>query len=393
MRQRTTWIITLTVAVLLASAFAPAHANAPYLVEAAGQSSVDTGFEATSNGVIAITAGTVPLSCTPVTLGGTVLAGHSSANPAGADHVFDITDSDVVACSGMPAVSTHNGTWTVHAAGTATAPLNDTFTTSMPDFSLSLSLPGCSFTLAGTVAGEFDETTQQLTLSSPSPALTVSGVSGCYSLVQPGDPGGIEGTFDVHEPGDPSAPVPINLLQPYTVVTGSSQFEATNVGGPVTFSTPGATISCTSATLWGDVLPGSTAGNPGGAGHVIDITSSAWSGCSNGATGSQNGSWEVHISGPATSPMTDVFDAQTTGSSLTLSSPYCTVTIAGFTQGELDENTQYLSWDENSGNVVVTSVTGCFATIMVGDPVDIDGTFLIHELGNYPVPLPFNVTP
>lgn len=201
---------------IVGAALVPAFASAPYLVEVAGQTTTNTAFEAESQSGVSISTPFVQFACTDASLTGSVLAGDSSSNPLGADQVFTVTDSTWNSCVGplgLPMTVTQVVPASLHADGTQTNALTDTFDGKVENIALRFQASGCDFTVAGDLTTVLRETDQTLSIDEQgfSGWFRVVAFSGCYGLIQWLDPIDVEADFSVGQVGAPTTALPFNL--------------------------------------------------------------------------------------------------------------------------------------------------------------------------------------
>ena len=173
---------------------------------------------------------------------------------------------------------------------------------------------------------------------------------------------------------------------PYKVSVGGSAvyspshpITATSVGSlPHTIRNASSTIvnvPCTSAQLTGTVTSG-TGINP-----VMVFPSSIWSGCTipgGAALMTQGSTWNfVGTGSNATASMTDVVAGCVSNvkfTRTTVANPnVCSFTVEGHMAASFNEATQRLTVNEvgYTGNLTVTSVSGCLGLIQVGNPFNL----------------------
>lgn len=167
--------------------------------------------------------------------------------------------------------------------------------------------------------------------------------------------------------------------------------------GAISFTIPLVSMGCTSTTGDGTILAGDT--SPGG--HIADITGTTWNGCT-GPLGlpmsvTQDVTWEVHGTSPATDNQTDQIDGYVGNVKATVrqvpNASACTFVVEGQASGYFDENTQELVVNQQQANSTlrVTDFTGCYGLVRLNDPASFDGTFKVGTEADYTVDLPVNV--
>lgn len=174
--------------------------------------------------------------------------------------------------------------------------------------------------------------------------------------------------------------------------------------GSIGFSSGLVTMGCTSASATGNVH-GGTSRLP----ELASIASTSWVGCVGPisipmAVTMGSTAWEfVGVSG-ATSAPNDVIVGYVDGVNAHVAStsgPTCSFDVVGTADAELREQVvksagpppvygQDLVINENSGNLRLDNVVGCFGLLADGDPANFSGTFNIHVTGAS-VPQPINV--
>ena len=182
-------------AVALVSIGTAAYAGPPWTVSVGGSSTgAPASYTATTVGTNPDITFTVPgltLNCDDGTANGTITPG-ATASKAG-----EIAGSSFNGCLGplgIPLNVTQVGTWDINIAGDNVGGVTPG---SIGSISASVSNPGgaCDFDVTGSVGGSFDENTQQLSASGG--GLTVSNVSGCFGLIQNGDPATFDGAYQL----------------------------------------------------------------------------------------------------------------------------------------------------------------------------------------------------
>lgn len=172
-------------------------------------------------------------------------------------------------------------------------------------------------------------------------------------------------------------------------------FTATTKGA-VAFSSGSVTMGCTGATASG-VIRGGTRGNP-----IAEISNTGWTGCVGPAgismsvdmkpIGAPN-PWYVNGYSGETNAITDtiVGDVTNVAARVRSNNPLlpCSFQVTGSADGvfleDVDKGSgnrgQDLVINENSGNLVISNVVGCFGLLNNNDPADFAATFNVNVTG------------
>ncbi|WP_262852236.1 hypothetical protein [Mumia quercus] len=184
-----------------------AYAGPPANVTVGGATTGSHAISGHTTGAISFNAGGVAMSCTSGTATGSVTAG--SYTPYPTPNVATITGTTWSGCVGplgIPMNVAHSGTWglqiTGNESGTVTpgrlVNISATVTSATPGL--------CSFKVAGTVNGSFNDATstgahthngQLLSVVTAGSTLTVSNVVGCFNLIPNGASANFAGTYHV----------------------------------------------------------------------------------------------------------------------------------------------------------------------------------------------------
>ncbi|GGF37437.1 hypothetical protein GCM10011519_08720 [Marmoricola endophyticus] len=151
--------------------------------------------------------------------------------------------------------------------------------------------------------------------------------------------------------------------------TGTTAF--TGTAGSISFTTPGADLSCGGGTAGGTLNLGTSDGT-----GIADISSASFSDCV-GPLGipldvTQTGDWTLNATGTPGA----VTDGSITGVSAHVSNPdgQCDFDVTGAVDGNFDSANQQLN--VTSGNVLTLSnVNGCFGILNDGDTADFSATY------------------
>jgi hypothetical protein len=159
-----------------------------------------------STAAINFTAG-VAMSCSTVEVYGEAYAGSPAPSP-----IANLTSSNWGGCVGPLGIGmevAQSGTWALTGSNVSSGVTTGTISNVHAHVQDSSTHGGiCSFDVAGTVGGSFTNSSQILAVTGPS-TLTVSNVSGCFSLVPNGTTASFTGNFDVQKvPTGPVRPTP-----------------------------------------------------------------------------------------------------------------------------------------------------------------------------------------
>ena len=204
-RRSTTLPISLAAgAAVLVLTAGPALAATTYTVKAGTKTSGTTAYTAATTGAgqqIAfndVTTGTA-LGCDSGTAKGAVNLGKSLSGTG----LGTITGTTWTACKGplgLALTVTQQGTWAINATG-ATASNKTPGTISGVTALVKDTTGGssCTFTVTGTVKAKVTTTPskQQLAIAPAGSTLKVSGVTGCFGLVNNGDKANFKATYNV----------------------------------------------------------------------------------------------------------------------------------------------------------------------------------------------------
>lgn len=184
-------LVAGTAAAAVALTAAPAHADTTWTVT--GSSNPDSSLTGAA-GVTTLTDGTVVLKCLSSTAAGTITNG---TNLPGVN-IAQINSIKFVTCTGPAGLTftvAQSGVWALNAVNYspgATPPSSGVTQGTLTNVAATLSGPGCTAVVGGSVAGSYANSTATLTIdptlnSALGAELTVSSVSGCFGLLHVGD--------------------------------------------------------------------------------------------------------------------------------------------------------------------------------------------------------------
>lgn len=182
-------------AALIVASGTAAFAGPPWTVSVGGSSTGSPASYTATSGQIDFTVPGQNLGCDSGTAEGTITPGATSSKAG------EITDTEFINCLGplnIPLEVNQTSTWDINITGDNSGGVTPG---QIGNVSASVSNPDglCSFDVVGTVAGSFDENTQQLTVDNTSgpDTLFVENVDQCFGLILEGDPATFEGTYDL----------------------------------------------------------------------------------------------------------------------------------------------------------------------------------------------------
>ncbi len=167
---------------------APAFA-APWTIS--GNTNADGHYNGTAGTTTLkdTTTGTV-LTCTSATATGQLANGTYTTNAVGT-----VSATTFTSCTGPLGLTfnvTQVGTWTVNALSSAGGGVTNG---SITGVGATISGPGCSASVTGSVTGTYTNGTAKLAVNSG--GLTISGVSGCLGLIKNGDASTFTATYSI----------------------------------------------------------------------------------------------------------------------------------------------------------------------------------------------------
>ncbi len=181
-------------ALIIASGTA-AFAGPPWTISVGGSSTGSPATYDATSGPIDFTVPGLSLGCDSGTAEGTITPGATSSKAG------EIAETEFIGCLGPLGIDvdvTQTSTWDINITGDNAGGVTPG---EIGNVAASVSNPDglCSFNVVGTVAGSFDENTQQLTVDNTSgpDTLFVQDVDGCFGLILEDDPATFAGTYDL----------------------------------------------------------------------------------------------------------------------------------------------------------------------------------------------------
>ena len=187
-----------------------AWATGPYTISAGAQTSGTVAYTGSTTGAspqIQFNSPNVEMGCDSGTAAGDLFLGSNATG----DDVGSITSSTWTNCVGpfgLPMSVTHAGTWSLNLTGTPTGGVT---VGNIDEVNAHVEATGdpetCSFDVIGSVDGNFNESGQALTITTPTAigALFTVNVVGCFGLVDEGGPATFEGAYALANPAGPIA--------------------------------------------------------------------------------------------------------------------------------------------------------------------------------------------
>ncbi|NRQ48739.1 hypothetical protein [Aeromicrobium stalagmiti] len=170
----------------------------------------------------------------------------------------------------------------------------------------------------------------------------------------------------------------------YTVAVGGSSAAGTHnitaTAGALSFAVPTLTMGCSSANV--PASPASTVASGAGITDIAAINKINFVGCTGpgGAlTVTTVGSWKLHGTSAATAGATDVISGHVENITANVSNAVCRFTVTGSANGTFNEATQKLTVSETgfTGNLKVTSASGCLGQVTTGQNANFSGVFTV----------------
>lgn len=146
-----------------------------------------------------------PATVGPVTCSSLTLNGAWQGGPGQVD-LLSVTGGSGTGCLGIPSLPggyrvVPSSSIKFHSTGSATPGATDLIVGHLDNVAIGVAAASnpaiCSYTVTGTAAATFNESTQVLTINEPSSSgnLVISNASGCLGQVQNGNPAGFTGSF------------------------------------------------------------------------------------------------------------------------------------------------------------------------------------------------------
>ena len=204
-------ILAIASAAALVTIAGPAWAAGPYTITAGTTSGGDVAFTAATTGVspqIHFNTPNVEMACASGTAAGLL---HTGSNPTGVNiaGIDSTTWTDCLGPLNLPMTVTQTGApvpWRLNVTGTPTSGVT---VGTIDQVSAHVEATGdpdtCQFDVTGSVDGNFNESGQALTITTPTAgaALRTTNVVGCFGLVDEGGPATFEGVYAISNPAGP----------------------------------------------------------------------------------------------------------------------------------------------------------------------------------------------
>lgn len=170
-----------------------------------------------------------------------------------------------------------------------------------------------------------------------------------------------------------------------STTVGTSAFTATTSGVEIN-SNYGVPITCSSGTMQGNVERGTTF-TPPTPSTIATITGTTWHGCLTPTlfnwqfNFTQVGTWNLKAD---SAPVAGVVSGTITNISMQVRSVIndrCEFDVTGTLDYTLDSNTQRLTIDTGTFDLVISKVVGCFGEFIDGDELDLDADYALTTTG------------
>ena len=204
-------ILAVTSAAALVTIAGPAWAAGPYTITAGTTSGGDVAYTAATTGAspqIHFNTPNVEMTCASGTAAGLL---HTGSSPDGVNiaSIDSTTWTDCLGPLGLAMTVTQTGDpvpWQLNVTGTPTGGVTvGTIDQVSAHVAATVNPDDCRFDVTGSVDGNFNESGQALTITTPTAGaqLDVTNVVGCFGLVSDPDTATFEGVYAISNPAGP----------------------------------------------------------------------------------------------------------------------------------------------------------------------------------------------